>query len=417
MNVTTATTASATQNPPRPPGRLGRFIATHPRAIDISLASVLLAVWLLAIAQDVLGRPGDPGVNADGSYQLWLVIARYVLAVAACAALALRRARPVLVFAIVAFVGVITLPFGWAGATATVIAAYSLGAHQPDTAERASRVAQSAFAVLAVILMVIGIAVPHIGVGNALFLITIYFAVLALGISIRERRLYVSALVDHAAAVEREQEQSAQLAVADEREHIAREMHDVIAHGLTVMVRLADGAHSRLDGATGYADVTRAVEHIADTGRRSLADTRRMLSALGDDAARSPQPTLAQLPTLIDDFVHAGLPVTVQQSGTPPASAGVQLAVYRTVQEALTNVLKHAEQPTDVRVELDYAEGTTVTVTDDGKQDAARGADAGRGIRGMQQRAKIFGGDAQADSTDSGWTVRFRIPRQDGSTQ
>ncbi|TQO21285.1 sensor histidine kinase [Paramicrobacterium agarici] len=412
----TASTLSPPRVQPRPPGRLGRLIAARPRTVDALVVGILLAVWLLAIVQDVVARPGVPGAHADGTWALWVVIVRYATAIMASAALLLRRKYPVIVFTVVAVIGLFTLLYGWAGGVALAVATYSLAAHQPDQTAKANRVAQLAFAALAIVILVYGITVPIVGVGNALFVIAIYFAILALSISVRERRLYLSALIAHADAVEREQDQRAQLAVADEREHIAREMHDVIAHGLTVMVRLADGAGSRLDGSTEYADVRRAAQHIADTGRRSLADTRRMFSAFGDDeASREPQPTIEQIPTLVDDYRRAGMPVTVTQRGTVPTSPGVQLAVFRAVQESLTNVLKHAKAPSAVTVDLDFTSGAVITVTDDG---AAHSGDSvhgsGRGITGMQQRAAIFGGEASAGPIDDGWQVSFRIPSGEG---
>lgn len=417
-----AVSPSTPRKLPRPSGRAGRVVAAHPRTIDAILVGLLAAIWLLAIAQDELAVPGSIGSNSDGSYQVWIVVVRYLTAVISCTALLFRRKHPIIVFALVAAIGVFTLMYGWAGILATAISVYSLGAHQSDRAAKAARIAQLAFAALAVVILVYGFsgqAQVLGGPGNALFALVVLFAILVVGISIRERRLYVSALLSHAEALEREQEQNAKLAVADEREHIAREMHDVIAHGLTVMVRLADGAHSRLGETTEYADVSRAVGHIAETGRRSLSDTRRMLGALGDqEASHEPQPTVDQIPTLIEDYVHAGVPVRVHQRGTAPPSPGAQLAVYRTVQEALTNVLKHADSPTEVSVELDFSDGCVVTVSDDGKQQSA-GVEhgSGRGLTGMVQRASIFGGASSARRESSMWVVRFTIPDQEGVTQ
>ncbi|WP_166983547.1 sensor histidine kinase [Paramicrobacterium fandaimingii] len=414
-----AVSSSSPRKLPRPSGRIGRVVAAHPRTIDAILVGLLVAIWLLAIAQDDHALPGTVGSNADGSYQVWIVVVRYLTAVISCTALLFRRKHPIIVFAVVAAIGVFSLTYGWAGIAATAIAVYSLGAHQSDRAVRAARIAQLAFAALAVVVLVYGFSgQPQVlgGPGNTLFVLVVLFAILAVGISIRERRLYVSALLSHAESLEREQEQSAKLAVADEREHIAREMHDVIAHGLTVMVRLADGARSRLGGTREFADVSRAVEHIADTGRRSLSDTRRMLSVLGDeDASREPQPTVEQIPALVDDFLHAGLPVTVQRKGTPPSSPGIQLAVYRTVQEALTNALKHADSPTAVNVDMDFTTGCAITVTDNGRLHPTGDAvEPGRGLAGMRQRAAIFGGEAIAGPTGSGWSIRFTLPPQEG---
>lgn len=414
----TAPALSLPRAQPRPPGRLARLIAARPRTVDAILVGILFAIWLLAIAQDSLARPGLLGSNADGTYALWVIIVRYVTAAVACSALLLRRKFPVIVFAVVAVIGMFTLLYGWAGAVALALAIYSLAAHQSDQTVQSNRVAQLAFSALAIVILVYGIADPMFGVGNALFVIAIYFAILALGISVRERRLYVAALVAHAETLEREHDQRAKLAVADEREHIAREMHDVIAHGLTVMVRLADGAQSRLEESAEYADAGRAAGHIADTGRRSLADTRRMLSALGDEEATlRPQPTVEQIPTLIDSFVRAGVPVTAKQSGTPAMSSGLQLAIYRTVQEALTNVLKHADAPSAVTVDLDFTKGSVVTVTDNGRVHTTSGiVDYGQGLTGMQQRAAIFGGEASAGQTDTGWHVIVTVPPQEGDT-
>lgn len=204
------------------------------------------------------------------------------------------------------------------------------------------------------------------------------------------------------------------LAASDERARIAREMHDVVAHTLSVVVAQADGG--RFAGASNPAEAARALETIADVGRSALAEMRSLLGVLRESdagAAMGPQPSLADVPTLVAAMRDGGLAVSYVTTGTPrtvPIGAG--LAVYRIVQEALTNVLKHAGPAVTAFVQLQWeADAVIVTVSDDGRGAAARNDGAGSGVEGMRERTIVFSGTLDAGpKAGGGYLVRARLP-------
>jgi signal transduction histidine kinase len=176
-------------------------------------------------------------------------------------------------------------------------------------------------------------------------------AAAALGLMIRQRRALLISLQEKAARLERERDRQAELGAAAERARIAREMHDIVSHNLTVMIALADGARYALGSSPEQASA--AIERVSSTGRQALVEMRRLLGVLrGEQTSEplEPQPTLERLDDLIARVDAAGIPVTVDVDGNLQALApGVQLAVFRVAQEALTNTLKHAPRPTAAR--------------------------------------------------------------------
>lgn len=189
----------------------------------------------------------------------------------------------------------------------------------------------------------------------------------AIGAGTRSRRAHLAESRARAVDRERERDQRAVLAVAAERGRISRELHDVVAHGLSVMVIQAQGGAAALDDSP--ADTRAALEAIIKTGRDSLADMRRVLATVGDvDDAWHPQPGLAVLPALVAQVRAAGTPVTLRIDGAPEVlPAAVDLSAYRIVQEALTNTMKHAGAGARAEVVVTAAGGTIdITVRDDG---------------------------------------------------
>ncbi|MGW6279977.1 sensor histidine kinase [Kribbella sp. NPDC055071] len=245
------------------------------------------------------------------------------------------------------------------------------------------------------------------------------FGVWALGERRRTRALYVAQLEERAVQAERDRDREAKLAVSNERTRIAREIHDVVAHGLSIMIVQADGGLYAADQSPEQAK--KALATIGDTGRASLTEMRKMLGLLKQDEQPEldpnqprPQPGVSSLPELIDNVRAAGLTVEYDVTGRPrdlPALLG--LTAYRIVQEGLTNTLKHAGPGARTSVTLDFGrEMLTVVVTDDGRGGGvAPNSDPGHGLVGMRQRASISGGTVNAGpKAGGGYEVIARLP-------
>lgn len=256
--------------------------------------------------------------------------------------------------------------------------------------------------------------------GNVAIMIfqTVPFALAwVLGDSIRTRRAYFAQLEERNARLEKEREAQAKVAVAAERARIARELHDVVAHNVSVMVVQADGAAYVLDAAPDQAK--KALETISSTGRQALAEMRRLLGVLRTGEHQEggeyvPQPDVEQIEDLVEQCRGSGLPVDFKVEGTPrPLPSGVELTAYRIVQEALTNTRKHGGPNAGASVRLVYFDdGLGLLVEDDGKGAPHElyeegGADgAGHGLIGMRERVGMVGGTLDAGPRPGGG---FRI--------
>ncbi len=266
------------------------------------------------------------------------------------------------------------------------------------------------------------------------------------GTNMRARRAHLVSLKDRAVHLERERDRRARLAIVEERARIARDVHDIVTHNLSVMVALADSALYVRHRAPEKA--TDAMRHISGTGRQALTDMRRSLGVLQadePDALLHPTPGIAQLGSLADRMAAAGLSTRLDVEGDfGPVPAAAQLAVYRVAQEALTNVLRHAPSGTRAEVRVRLSGGAvTVDVTDDGHGaratapvshtvsetvspavspagDSVRGAAdgahdghgprSGRGIAGMRERVAVYGGELRAGPLPGGgWRVTARL--------
>jgi signal transduction histidine kinase len=238
----------------------------------------------------------------------------------------------------------------------------------------------------------------------------------AAGDNTRTRRQYLTTLERRAADLEREQDQRAALAVAAERARITRELHDVVAHGISVMVVQAQGAAAALQRHPDRTAV--ALTNVIDTGRTSLAEMRRLLDIARrdprDGQQLTPQPGIGALPALIEQIRDTGTPVILNVEGAPVSlPAGVDLSAYRIVQEALTNTLKHAGTGASAIVRLAFQ--TTqleIDVADDGRGSAAGGPTAdGNGLRGIAERVEALGGSLRAGPrTGGGFAIHALLP-------
>ncbi len=394
-----------------------------------------------------------------------------VWALALVVPLAWRRVRPVESTAAVALVAVAHVVVGGIpliipGDFAILVALWSVTVYGPAWAYRAA---------LAVALFgagLLGLSTVIVGGGGGIdgaAGITIMAGILALAVWAlarvrRSRRDMVDALRDRAARLEIERDQQATIATAAERARIAREMHDIVAHSLSVVVAQADGG--RYAAAADPAAASRALEVIAETGRAALADMRRLLGVLRSDdggagpagagdtstgrAPRAPQPGMspatssarpdapapveaaplaaalddADLGSLLDQARGAGMSVSFVRVGEPrrlPPGAG--LTLHRICQEALTNVRKHGGPGVQVTVVVRWgATSVELEVSDDGRgaaaADDAEAGSAGYGLLGMRERAAMFGGQVTAGPRPGGgWRVRFTMPLPAGTKE
>jgi signal transduction histidine kinase len=226
------------------------------------------------------------------------------------------------------------------------------------------------------------------------------------GYALRERAEQAEAAEERATHAEREREAAARIAVAEERARIARELHDIVAHAVSVMVLQVGAVRHKLpDSLAEDRDALRGVERA---GRRALAEMRRLLAAMrreGDEAELVPQPGLDGLGSLLDEIGRAGLPVELHVDGTPfPLPRGVDLSAYRIVQEGLTNALKHAHA-SDADVTVRYRpDELEIEVRDNGAGTATSDG-LGHGLVGVRERVKIYGGTMSAGTASNGGFV------------
>jgi len=386
---------------------LRRWWASEHRALFLD---VVLAVSIGIVSILVANRVAE----AEGTRVQFGAIA--LLAVQS-AALVFRRRWPMVVYGVV---GLGTVAYAWlgypesAGGLGVLIAIYTVAAHVPLRE-----------AIVAAAIYVVGMGLSLIGfsrdTGLALdvlfgdFLVNLLALILAwtVGVTVRTRRAYVASLEARAELLEREREENARLAVALERGRIAREMHDVVAHNVSVVVVQAAAAERLIESDPERA--RQAMRDVAATGRQALAEMRQLLGVLRDDAVSDdlgPQPGVAELRALAATVEDAGLQVELSVQGDErPLPASAALSVYRIVQEALTNSLRHAG-PARARVILRYLpDALEVQVSDNGNGGTPPGEHGGHGLIGMRERVALFGGELTAGPRpEGGYVVVARIP-------
>lgn len=275
---------------------------------------------------------------------------------------------------------------------------------------------------LAAAVVAVGIAIevgrhgdPDNWFALALWYVGVCGGVWLMAYTVRQRRSYVAGLEDRAATLEREREHLAAIAVADERAAIARELHDVVAHSLAVMIVQADGGRYAFDKDPDRA--REALATVASTGRGALEDMRRLVGVLrgSETAPETPRRTitLTELGPLVDGARSAGLDVKLDNGLPEQLPPAVELAVYRIAQEGLTNVLRHAGPGAKVGLCLRHTDRmVTVSVTDDGgTRKVPPQAGHGHGITGMRERVAVHGGTLSAGPVSpAGWALTAEIP-------
>jgi signal transduction histidine kinase len=233
------------------------------------------------------------------------------------------------------------------------------------------------------------------------------------GYALRERSAQAEAAEQRAIQAEREREAAARIAVAEERARIARELHDIVAHSVSVMVLQIGAVRHNLPES--LPDGKEALKGVERAGRTALAEMRHLLGAMrheGDDLQLAPQPGLDDLGPLLEDVRRAGLPVQLQVDGTPrPLSRALDLSAYRIVQEGLTNALKHA-RASRAEVILRYRpDDLEIEVRDDGRGGGPGSDGRGHGLVGVRERVKIYGGEMTAEiANGGGFILSTRLP-------
>jgi signal transduction histidine kinase len=387
--------------------------ARHQRLVDLAIALAVAGLSIIGLAaQNRLGQPD-----------------LIVFCACLCAPLCLRHRSPMLAFCLVALVCFVQwLVSGPQLADAALLVALYWVALDGSVAE----LAVAAGVAGAGAIMAAARWSPARPLRDWVGLTGLTVAAAGLGVTVRLRRALVASLHERAARLEVERDQEGRLGAATERARIAREMHDIVSHNLTVMISLADGAAYAIDAAPERA--LPAMEQVSATGRQALVEMRRLLGVLrdgeSDEHPLEPQPSLERLDDLVARVNAAGIPVSVEIVGEPRELAdGVQLAVFRVAQEALTNTLKHAERPASAHLALRCApEQVELEVTDTsgngngngvhraggGDRLGGGGGDggdpSGRGLRGMRERAAAYGGELEAGPmTEGGWRVHFSL--------
>ena len=278
---------------------------------------------------------------------------------------------------------------------------------------RSERLARVGLAVVVASAATLVYNIPDHDAGDFVFIPLIFSVVWLVGYALRERAERTEAAEERALRAERDREAAARLAVAEERTRIARELHDVVAHAMSVMVLQVGAVRHKLPDAS--AEQRDALRNVEQTGRTALAEMRRLLDAMrydGDELELAPHPGLGQLGQLVEDVRASGLDVTLWIGGEPfDLPASLDLSAYRILQEGLTNVLKHAHA-SRAEVEVHYRpDEVRVEVRDDGRG-APRIADGlGHGLVGVAERVKLFGGEMTTGATSSGgFVLCARIP-------
>lgn len=379
------------------------------RVVDGAVAVVLAAVGVLELAL----TPADAPIGVE-----WYA---YPFLLAMTLPVAYRRKAPGLVMVVVgatAIAGVavgVALPTG--AALGLLMALYTVTAHGSQ------RAAIWSGAAMGVVLVFVAVRYWElVGAGGTVANYLIFGTAWVLGWATRNRRRLMEELAARAETAERTREQEARRAVGRERARIARELHDIVAHSVSVMVVQAGAARRQLDHDPTAA--RGAIAEVERTGRTALAELRRLLGVLreerGDraDAVRAealaPQPTLRAVAPLVETMREAGMPVHLEQEGAvDDIPAGIDVSAYRVVQEALTNVLKHAGTPSrvDVLVRSDD-DAVEVTVRDDGRGPAPDADPSGHGLTGMRERVAVFGGELTVGARPGGgYVVRAFFPR------
>jgi len=273
---------------------------------------------------------------------------------------------------------------------------------------------------LAIVLVCSGVIVyndPDRSSGELVFTPLIFGIGWLVGFALRERTAQAAAAEARAEQAERERETAARIAVAEERARIARELHDIVAHAVSVMVLQVGAVRHNLPAE--LAEDGEALKDVEGAGRAALAEMRRLLGAMrreGDELDLTPQPGLGSLAPLLEEIRRAGLPVELRLDGEPfPLPEAIDLSAYRIVQEGLTNALRHAKATHAEVVVRYHPHEIQIDIEDDGRGTGA-GDGRGQGLVGVRERVKLYGGEMSAGTIDGrGFVLSTRLPVTSGA--
>jgi signal transduction histidine kinase len=380
------------------------------RLLDFAPGAVLLA---LGVAELAAGSDSYRGSTAGNA----------VFLAATCVALVPRRRHPAAALAAVFAIQAIWITAYYRGPqqppfepfAAGVVVCFALGLHAD---RRNLRIGLAAFAVM-VAGGAISLATGGESVGNAVPALIWWMAAIGIGRLLHERQALVDLLGDRAARLERDRDRDVAQAAMEERTRIARELHDVIAHAVSLIVVQASAERRLLGESDAEKRTAETLVTIEDAGREALGELRRLLGVLraGSGAERlAPQPGLDALPDLIDESRRSGQTISLVVEGDPVRlPPGLDLAAYRIVQEALTNARKHAPAaPATVSLRWHAAE-LDIEVVDSGNGRVGPGNGTGHGLIGMHERAALYGGSVKARPTGDGFRVQARLPIEQGA--
>lgn len=388
---------------PRAPGLFRRFWARHPLFADILLALICLFLSLAPAA------PYPRTALPEGTY-IAINIATLVMVAVGCSTLLWRRRAPLGPFVAAVILGTVGLFTGMSGGIVLLlVACYGVAVY------RSARLAWICYGIgaawflgLTTLLLLTGATVLQVGLDTALGYVALGLIGTLVGVNVGGRKRYLLAIIDRSRQLLIERDQQAQLAAASERARIAREMHDIVSHSLTVIVALSEGAAATPD----REQARKAAASVADTARGALTEMRSMLGVLRDDESPLPLAPMQPVPArdTVETAQRAGYPATLTVVGQEEVAPAVAHAIGRIVQEGVTNAMRHAPTAKAIDVRLEYATDTVaITIVNDGVSGEI-GSD-GFGVRGLSERAAHVHGTVRSAPADGGrWVLQAVLP-------
>ena len=388
---------------PRAPGLFRRFWARHPVLADVLLALLCFFLALAPAGHIAAGSVPEPVYIA-------LNIATMVAIALACCSLLWRRRIPVLPFIVSLALGTLGLFTGLSGGVVLLlVACYSLAVYRSSRAAWVCYgVGAAWFSALGGIFTLAGSIAFQTALDAVLNYVVLGLIGTLIGVNVGGRKRYLAAIIERSRQLLVERDQQAQLAAAAERARIAREMHDIVSHSLTVIVALSEGAAATTD----REQARRAAATSADTARTALTEMRAMLGVLRDDDSPAPLAPMPPAPPrdTVEAAQRAGYPATLTIVGQADVAPPVAHAIGRIVQEGTTNAMRHAPAATSIAVRIEYtADVVTIEIVNDGVSGSAR--TGGFGLRGLSERAAhVHGTLRSADDGRGRWVLRATIP-------